>query len=122
MHVIDVARALLSRPRALRTTWPELASRLRGRRFELTSQAFRKNFDFPGHGLELAATALDRFGKGIRTAPRDALISMSSEPEKLGLAFLKDAVAECIGQDLRSLELRTQLFLAARRRKDRRQQ
>jgi MFS family permease len=35
----------------------------------------------------MAATALDRFGKGIRTAPRDALISMSSEPEKLGLAF-----------------------------------
>ncbi len=30
---------------------------------------------------------LDRTGKGVRTAPRDALISLSSEPEKMGLAF-----------------------------------
>lgn len=36
----------------------------------------------------LAATiALDRLGKGIRTAPRDALISFSTEPRHLGLAF-----------------------------------
>lgn len=31
--------------------------------------------------------ALDRIGKGIRTAPRDALISLSSAPQRLGLAF-----------------------------------
>ena len=30
---------------------------------------------------------LDRTGKGVRTAPRDALISLSSEPQKMGLAF-----------------------------------
>jgi MFS family permease len=30
---------------------------------------------------------LDRIGKGIRTAPRDALISLSSAPQRLGLAF-----------------------------------
>lgn len=30
---------------------------------------------------------LDRTGKGIRTAPRDAMISMSSDPERLGTAF-----------------------------------
>ena len=29
----------------------------------------------------------DRTGKGIRTAPRDAMISMSAAPEALGLAF-----------------------------------
>ena len=31
--------------------------------------------------------ALDRAGKGIRTAPRDALISLSSKPETLGRSF-----------------------------------
>ncbi|HVL25259.1 MAG TPA: MFS transporter [Thermomicrobiales bacterium] len=30
---------------------------------------------------------LDRLGKGIRSAPRDAMISLSTEPEKLGTAF-----------------------------------
>jgi MFS family permease len=29
----------------------------------------------------------DRFGKGVRTAPRDALIAESAEPEKMGWAF-----------------------------------
>lgn len=31
--------------------------------------------------------ALDRIGKGFRTVPRDALISLSSAPQRLGLAF-----------------------------------
>lgn len=31
--------------------------------------------------------ALDRLGKGLRTAPRDALISLSSAADRLGLAF-----------------------------------
>jgi hypothetical protein len=31
--------------------------------------------------------AVDRAGKGIRTAPRDALISLSSEPSSLGRSF-----------------------------------
>ena len=34
-----------------------------------------------------AIVFLDRTGKGIRTAPRDALISLSSEREALGVAF-----------------------------------
>jgi MFS family permease len=38
----------------------------------------------PGIGLVLAA---DRTGKGIRTAPRDALISLSSREEDLGRSF-----------------------------------
>lgn len=33
------------------------------------------------------AIGADRLGKGLRTAPRDALISLSSEPETLGRAF-----------------------------------
>ena len=38
-------------------------------------------------GLLSAAIVLDRVGKGIRTSPRDALISLSSSPERLGLAL-----------------------------------
>jgi MFS family permease len=34
-----------------------------------------------------ALMVVDRAGKGIRTAPRDALISLSSRPEQLGTAF-----------------------------------
>ncbi|MFI5762241.1 MFS transporter [Streptomyces sp. NPDC051563] len=34
-----------------------------------------------------AALAADRVGKGIRTAPRDALITLSSPPEELGRSF-----------------------------------
>lgn len=34
-----------------------------------------------------ALLMIDRLGKGIRTAPRDALITQSSEPSRLGAAF-----------------------------------
>jgi MFS family permease len=34
-----------------------------------------------------AITAVDRIGKGTRTAPRDALLSLSARPEALGAAF-----------------------------------
>ncbi|MEU2241776.1 MFS transporter [Streptomyces sp. NPDC018338] len=34
-----------------------------------------------------AALAADRLGKGVRTAPRDALITLHSPPEELGRAF-----------------------------------
>jgi MFS family permease len=37
--------------------------------------------------LIAGVVALDRFGKGIRTAPRDALISMSSDRASRGIAF-----------------------------------
>lgn len=35
----------------------------------------------------LAARAIDRFGKGIRTAPRDVLVSESADPATLGRSF-----------------------------------
>ena len=35
----------------------------------------------------LIARVVDRFGKGIRTAPRDVLVSESAEPNALGKAF-----------------------------------
>jgi len=35
----------------------------------------------------LAARAVDRFGKGIRTAPRDVLVSESGNPARLGYSF-----------------------------------
>ncbi len=38
-------------------------------------------------GLLAAVVIADRTGKGIRTAPRDALISLSAPPQQLGLAF-----------------------------------
>jgi MFS family permease len=38
-------------------------------------------------GLIAAVVFIDRTGKGIRTAPRDALISLSTEPSHLGVAF-----------------------------------
>lgn len=34
-----------------------------------------------------AATVIDRIGKGIRTSPRDAMITASTSPEQLGTAF-----------------------------------
>ena len=37
--------------------------------------------------LVLAGRVVDRFGKGVRSAPRDALISASVPPEALGRAF-----------------------------------
>ena len=41
----------------------------------------------PGWGTVLAARFTDRVGKGIRTAPRDAIIAASTPPEQMGLAF-----------------------------------
>lgn len=44
-----------------------------------------------------AVLAVDRAGKGIRTAPRDALISLSSEPESLGRSFGVHRAMDTIG-------------------------
>nr|WP_246017572.1 MFS transporter [Micromonospora pisi] len=41
--------------------------------------------------------AVDRMGKGIRTAPRDALITASSPPEALGRAFGVHRTMDAIG-------------------------
>jgi MFS family permease len=40
-----------------------------------------------GWGMVLAARFTDRAGKGIRTAPRDAIIALSTPPAQAGLAF-----------------------------------
>lgn len=40
-----------------------------------------------GWGMVFAARLTDRVGKGIRTAPRDAIIAASTSPDRLGLAF-----------------------------------
>ncbi|MEV4144204.1 MFS transporter [Amycolatopsis sp. NPDC049691] len=45
-------------------------------------------------GLVLAA---DRTGKGVRTAPRDALISLSSEPDALGRSFGVHRALDTVG-------------------------
>jgi MFS family permease len=41
----------------------------------------------PGWGLVLAGRVVDRFGKGARTTPRDALIRDSTPAEQLGSSF-----------------------------------
>lgn len=52
---------------------------------------------------------VDRFGKGIRTAPRDALIAVSTAPENRGLAFgfhrAMDNLGAAIGPALAALIL-----------------
>lgn len=52
-------------------------------------------------GFVLLARIIDRFGKGIRTAPRDALIADSVEPKKNGAAFglhrAMDTFGACVG-------------------------
>ncbi|WP_033438167.1 MFS transporter [Saccharothrix sp. NRRL B-16314] len=48
-----------------------------------------------------ATLAVDRAGKGLRTAPRDALISLATPPDRLGAAFglhrTMDAVGALLG-------------------------
>jgi len=77
----------------------------------------RKTFALAGYGFSiigklilylafswpmvLAARVIDRFGKGIRTAPRDALIAESAKKEELGKAFglhrMMDTLGAAIG-------------------------
>jgi MFS family permease len=44
-----------------------------------------------------AAIAADRIGKGVRTAPRDALITLSTEPAALGRAFGVHRTLDSVG-------------------------
>ncbi len=44
-----------------------------------------------------ATMAADRAGKGLRTAPRDALISLSTPPDRLGAAFGVHRTMDTIG-------------------------
>lgn len=50
-----------------------------------------------GWGQVLFARIADRFGKGIRTAPRDALIADSAQPGKRGAAFGLHRAMDTIG-------------------------
>ncbi|WP_345801205.1 MFS transporter [Microbacterium sp. AZCO] len=47
-------------------------------------------------GITAVVTA-DRIGKGIRTAPRDALITAASKPERLGVSFGTHRMLDNIG-------------------------
>ncbi len=42
---------------------------------------------FPTAGIVFTARTLDRFGKGLRTSPRDALLIEESEPQNRGRVF-----------------------------------
>ncbi|AXT85856.1 MFS transporter [Aeromicrobium sp. A1-2] len=50
-----------------------------------------------GFGAITAVLAVDRIGKGIRTAPRDAMIADSSDTEHLGRAFAVHRTLDTIG-------------------------
>jgi len=50
-----------------------------------------------GFGALAAVIAADRIGKGIRTAPRDALITASSTPDNLGRSFGVHRMLDTIG-------------------------
>ncbi len=50
-----------------------------------------------GFGAITAVVAADRIGKGIRTAPRDAMITASSSPDNLGRSFGVHRMLDTIG-------------------------
>ena len=54
-----------------------------------------------GFGAIVSIVTLDRLGKGIRTAPRDAMITAASAPDELGRSFgvhrMLDTVGAAIG-------------------------
>ncbi len=64
-------------------------------------------------GAIAAAIAADRLGKGIRTAPRDALISLSGPPETLGRSFGVHRAMDTTGALLGPLAAFTVLWATA---------
>ncbi len=50
--------------------------------------------------LVFAGRLTDRFGKGVRTAPRDALIADSSDPERRGSAFGLHRALDSLGASI----------------------
>ena len=81
----------------------------------MIADRFRRHKEVAGAGYALSAACkigllasttaapttgvlfLDRIGKGVRTAPRDALISLSSEPENLGASFGVHRALDTVG-------------------------
>ncbi|MEV4314076.1 MFS transporter [Actinocrispum sp. NPDC049592] len=59
-----------------------------------------------------AVLAVDRTGKGLRTAPRDALISLSSEPAMLGRSFGVHRAMDTVGAFLGPLTATAVLALS----------
>ncbi|WP_246005940.1 MFS transporter [Georgenia muralis] len=53
-----------------------------------------------GFGAVTAVVVVDRFGKGIRTAPRDSLIAASSAPETLARSFGVHRTLDTVGAAL----------------------
>jgi len=53
-----------------------------------------------GFGTLTAVLAIDRLGKGVRTAPRDALIAASSHPDALGRSFGIHRMLDTVGAAL----------------------
>lgn len=50
-----------------------------------------------GFAMIIAVVTIDRMGKGVRTAPRDALITASSDPSNLGRSFGVHRMLDTIG-------------------------
>jgi MFS family permease len=74
----------------------------------------RIGFLFAGKAAPVigALIVADRTGKGIRTAPRDALISLSTPPERLGTAFGVHRALDTMGAMLGPLLAFGLLYLA----------
>jgi MFS family permease len=69
-----------------------------------------------GHVPGIVATVTaDRIGKGVRTAPRDALISLSTPPARLGAAFGVHRAMDAAGAMLGPLTAALVLALAPQR-------
>jgi MFS family permease len=65
------------------------------------SMLARVGLVFAGGFLTVAAVVTaDRIGKGIRTAPRDAMITASSDPERLGRSFGVHRTLDTVGAAL----------------------
>jgi sugar phosphate permease len=69
----------------------------------------------PGATAFMALVAVDRFGKGIRTAPRDALISRAAAEDSLGAAFGVHRALDTVGAMLGPILAFAVLALAPRR-------
>jgi len=69
----------------------------------------------PGATAFMVLVAVDRFGKGIRTAPRDALISRAASEESLGAAFGIHRALDTVGAMIGPILAFAVLALAPRR-------